>query len=154
MNPLLDNALEGNGIILIDEAELHLHPKWQRTLISRLSTTFPNCQFILSTHSPLVISDYKEVLCYSLNDGELLPVNDLFGLDVNQVLIEAMNTDIRNAEIDTKINLFLEKIQERKLDEAKVILKNLENDLPESHIELIKSRLLIKRLTLQSETNK
>lgn len=56
MNPSLNNALEGNGIILIDEAELHLHPKWQRTLISRLSMTFPNCQFILSTHSPLVIT--------------------------------------------------------------------------------------------------
>ncbi len=43
--------------------------------------TFPNRQFILSTHSPLVISDYKEVLCYSLNYGELFPIDDLFVLN-------------------------------------------------------------------------
>lgn len=154
MNPSLNNALDGEGIILIDEAELHLHPKWQRTLISRLSTTFPNCQFILSTHSPLIISDYKEVLCYSLNDDGLFPIDPLFGLDVNQVLLEAMDTDIRNTEIEHKINDFLEKIQDKKLDEAIVILKKLESDLPENHIEIIKSRLLIKRLTLQNETHK
>lgn len=154
MNPTIDNPLNGNGIILIDEAELHLHPKWQRVLMSRLSATFPNCQFILTTHSPLIISDYKEVLCYSLNDGVLSLVENLYGLDVNQVLLEAMDTDIRNAKIESQINDLLEKIQNRNFDEANVILLNLEKELPENHIELIKSRLLIKRLTLQNEKNR
>lgn len=65
-----------------------------------------------------------------------------------------MDTDIRNTEIERKINDFLEKIQDKKLDEAIVVLKKLESDLPENHIELIKSRLLIKRLALHNETNK
>ncbi len=65
-----------------------------------------------------------------------------------------MDTDIRNTEIERKINDFLEKIQDKKLDEAIVILKKLESDLPENHIELIKLRLLIKRLALHNETNK
>ena len=49
-NPHLENALEGEGIILIDEIELHLHPQWQRDIIPRLTSTLTNCQFIVTTH--------------------------------------------------------------------------------------------------------
>jgi len=150
MNPGLSSVLEGNGIILIDEAELHLHPRWQRTLVSRLSETFSNYQFILTTHSPLLISDYKNVLCYSLDDGVLNIVEDLYGSDVNQVLLEAMDTEIRNSDIENNINAFLDKIQEKNLPEAKKLLKKLERELPEDHIELVKSRLLIRRQDLQT----
>lgn len=55
-NPQLDNPLEGGGVILIDEIDLHLHPKWQRMIVTKLGDVFPNCQFLLSTHSPHVIT--------------------------------------------------------------------------------------------------
>ncbi len=45
------NPLHGDGVVLIDEVDLHLHPKWQRRLIHQFTETFPNCQFILTTHS-------------------------------------------------------------------------------------------------------
>ena len=54
-NPLLDNPLHGAGVVLIDELELHLHPKWQREVPEKLRRTFPNIQFIATTHSPFVI---------------------------------------------------------------------------------------------------
>ncbi|MDL5594032.1 AAA family ATPase [Pseudomonas kribbensis] len=75
MNPSLDNPLHGEGIVLIDEVDLHLHPEWQINLIQRLSNTFPNCQFVLTTQSPLVIADAKEALVYALRDGELHEFN-------------------------------------------------------------------------------
>jgi len=56
LNPKLDNPLEGQGIVLIDEIELHLHPKWQQDVLLDLQKTFPNIQFIVTTHSPLVLS--------------------------------------------------------------------------------------------------
>ncbi|MCU7506099.1 chromosome segregation protein SMC [Klebsiella quasipneumoniae] len=56
LNPELQNPFEGKGIVLIDEIDLHLHPMWQQKIIERLLTTFPNVQFILSTHSPQVLS--------------------------------------------------------------------------------------------------
>lgn len=56
LNPLLKNPLEGRGIVLIDEIELHLHPKWQQEVIVTLRTVFPNIQFIVTTHSPIVLS--------------------------------------------------------------------------------------------------
>ncbi|MGN5028989.1 AAA family ATPase [Aeromonas rivipollensis] len=56
LNPRLDNPFEGSGIVLIDEIELHLHPQWQQDIIENLRTIFPNIQFIITTHSPIVLS--------------------------------------------------------------------------------------------------
>ncbi|MBS1205907.1 MAG: uncharacterized protein H6R25_2806 [Proteobacteria bacterium] len=56
LNPLLENPFEGRGIILIDEIELHLHPKWQQDVIANLQDVFPNLQKIITTHSPIVLS--------------------------------------------------------------------------------------------------
>jgi predicted ATP-binding protein involved in virulence len=63
-NPVLDNPFHGAGVVLIDELELHLHPKWQREVSDKLRTTFPNIQFIATTHSPFIIQ--------SLRPGELI----------------------------------------------------------------------------------
>lgn len=60
LNPLLENPLEGRGIVLIDEIELHLHPKWQQEVILNLRSSFPNIQFIITTHSPVVLSTIEK----------------------------------------------------------------------------------------------
>ena len=71
-NPLLENPLHGAGVVLIDELELHLHPKWQREVTDKLRKTFPNIQFIATTHSPFVIQ--------ALRPGELINLDpDEFG---------------------------------------------------------------------------
>lgn len=65
-NPNRDDPLQGSGIILIDEIELHLHPGWQQRVIPSLTKTFPNCQFIVTTHSPQVVSHVKSEGIYLL----------------------------------------------------------------------------------------
>ena len=71
-NPMLDNPLHGAGVVLIDELELHLHPKWQREASEKLRRIFPNIQFIATTHSPFVIQ--------ALRSGELINLDpDEFG---------------------------------------------------------------------------
>lgn len=149
MNQSLDNPLEGDGIVLIDEVDLHLHPKWQRSLIRQLSETFPHCQFVLTTHSPLVISDAKDVLCYVLNDGELHEHNGLYGLDANQVLLEVMDTDVRNSEVQQRLNRLMERLQDGDLDEAKKLFSELSLELSDGHLELAKAALLIRKLELR-----
>lgn len=60
-NPGSKNPIaEGEGIVIIDEIELHLHPKWQRDVIHALRRTFKNCQFIITTHSPFVIQSLEQ----------------------------------------------------------------------------------------------
>ena len=58
---------------------------------------------MLTTHSPLVISDAKDVLCYVLDDGELQERNGLYGLDANQVLLEVMSWSCAVRKIDKGI---------------------------------------------------
>lgn len=95
-NPDMENPLMSNGIVLIDEIDLHLHPKWQRTIIGSLSKTFPNIQFIVSTHSPVILSgamDTAQVIVlgedgivdadakgYETYDISQLLLSELFGL--------------------------------------------------------------------------
>ncbi|WP_413724089.1 AAA family ATPase [Sodalis sp. RH16] len=153
MNPLLENPLHGDGIVLIDEVDMHLHPTWQRNIIERLTTTFPNCQFILTTHSPLVISDCKDVLVYSLDDGELALVPSQYGQDANAVLLNVMNTHIRNATITEKLNDLLDLIQGNQLEKAKNILATLEAELPSNNLELAKAKMLLRKQEIKHAKN-
>ncbi|KFE54180.1 AAA family ATPase [Pseudomonas syringae] len=149
MNPALGNPLHGKGIVMVDEVDLHLHPRWQRRLVEQLTTTFPNCQFLLTTHSPLVISDAKDVLVYVMDDGELHEQDSLYGLDANQVLMSVMDTDIRNPVVQTCLDELQHFLVRGELDEARTLYRSLTNELPADHIELAKASLLIRKLELR-----
>lgn len=153
MNPGLTNPLHGEGVVLIDEVDMHLHPRWARDIIQRLTVTFPNCQFILTTHSPLVISDCKDVLVYALEDGHLTAVPPLYGQDVNTVLLDVMDTHIRNAVVAKHLNDLLDLIHDRHLDQAKELISELEKDLPAQNLELAKARLLLRKEEMRLAKN-
>ncbi len=153
MNLMLENPLNGEGIVLIDEVDMHLHPTWQRTIIQRLTTTFPHCQFVLTTHSPLVISDCKDVLVYSLDDGELTQLPSLYGQDANTVLLNVMDTDIRNATVAEKLNDLLDLIQKNDFINANALLNTLSLELPENHLELVKARMLLRKQEIKHARN-
>ena len=55
-HPSFEYPMDGDGIVLIDEVDLHLHPSWQREVIDKLKQLLPNCQFFISTYSPHVVS--------------------------------------------------------------------------------------------------
>lgn len=154
MNPGLDNPLHGDGIILIDEVDMHLHPSWQRNLVQRFTDTFPKCQIVLSTHSPLVISDQKDILVYLLNEGEIIVLPPLYGEDVNTVLLEAMDTDIRDHDINEKLGNLLDAIQDADIVTATTLLQTLETELPSGNMELAKARLLLRKKELQIAKNR
>ena len=92
LNPHLgaDAARETPGIVLIDEIDLHLHPRWQRRVVGDLKRAFPKVQFIVTTHSPSVIQ--------SLRPGELIKLDggmrgEYSGKSVEDVLEAAMDID-------------------------------------------------------------
>lgn len=153
MNPSLDNPLHGDGIVLIDEVDMHLHPKWQRTLIKNLTETFPRCQFVLTTHSPLVISDSKDVLGYLIHDDGVTQLPSLYGEDANSVLLSVMDTDIRNAQINERLGDLLDAIHRGELDKAKSIFVTLERELPNTNLELAKAKLLLRKKELKFAQN-
>lgn len=154
MNPALKNPLQGDGIVLIDEVDMHLHPKWQRTLIDQLATTFPNCQFVLTTHSPLVISDSDKALVYSIDEDGINRLPPLYGEDANMVLLEIMDTDIRNTQVSEKLSQLLDLIHDGNIAQATLLLEDLSEKLPPSNFELTKAKLLLRKKELKIAQNK
>ena len=79
LNPHLngDACRETPGVVLIDELDLHLHPRWQRRVVEDLRRTFPAIQFIATSHSPFIIqsmADRGSVISLDAEDGEPSPV--------------------------------------------------------------------------------
>jgi hypothetical protein len=76
------------GIVMVDEIDLHLHPEWQRTIIATLSETFPKVQFIFTSHSPLVTGSLEWKNIWVMREGGpiQLPDEPIFGLSADQVL--------------------------------------------------------------------
>lgn len=90
-NPKMNDPLSTSGIVLIDEVDLHLHPKWQREILIQLTEVFPNLQFIVSTHSPIIVVGAAEIAqvvnLNMINDDENLHQNDIQVSNVGQVLL-------------------------------------------------------------------
>ena len=139
-NPMGNDPLLGNGIVLIDELELHLHPKWQREIIRKLPKVFPNIQFVVSTHSPQIISEVAAESLYVLNWNKksnqpecTKPVRSL-GLNTADVLSEIMDSRIINQEFDDKVEEVYQYIEQEQWEEAERTLEDLEKqygELPE-----------------------
>lgn len=112
-NPHLDNALACEAIVLIDEVELHLHPAWQRALSTALRKTFPNAQFILSTHSPAILSHLNEndIWVLKRQGGRVSAIRprEPYGKAIDRILEDVMDVSARPAEIAGELSrLFLE----------------------------------------------
>ncbi len=130
----VENISDFQAVVLIDEIELHLHPKWQYSFMNKLRDTFPLIQFIVTTHSPSVllgagmeavyyqiykdddgvvnISKQKEVKNNFLNDIQ----NDIFGFDVNEARIHYPTQDDKNRQKRAKESLlnFIDTLDEEK----------------------------------------
>lgn len=153
MNPSLPDPLQGRGIVMIDEVDLHLHPRWQAGIISRLRSAFPNCQFILTSHSPLVVSNAPDVRAFLLDNGELHQVGNIFGMDANQVLLQEMDVGIRNQEVQDEFDAILDLIQDRDFLSAHDRISHLEDIVPKDNWELNKIKILLMRKEAQFAKN-
>lgn len=131
-NETLENPLEGNGIILIDEIDLHLHPSWQRKICHALVKTFPNCQFVITTHSPQILGELKSNEIWLLNDFNVYRPDSSFGLSSNQILDEVMDVvdgDFslsRDSVIAKKLQDLNLAMETKKFADAKKIIAELE----------------------------
>lgn len=116
------------GIVLVDEIEQHLHPRWQRYIVTRLKQQFPRLQFIATTHSPLCsggAGDLPEKECTLIalsRDGKKIErdfLPSLRGLRADQILTsDAFRlAETRSPEIGEKVERFRELFGKRKLSE-------------------------------------
>lgn len=148
-NPLRDNPLDGDGIVLIDEVDLHLHPKWQRMLIPNLRKVFPNCQFLVSTHSPHVITHVQPEHLHLLRmeDGTLekIEVDESYGKNVDRILEDIMGLETtRPDDVFADLKQLYQQIKEGNIEQALQGIESLQKQIG-SDPELVKASVLIKR---------
>ena len=102
-NPHRDDPLACEAIVLIDEIELHLHPDWQQRVLDDLLRTFPNTQFLVSTHSPQVLTTVppQQILRLSREDGTIVARGTsaaTYGAEAGDVLSTEMGVRERPAD--------------------------------------------------------
>ena len=108
-HPSLENPLDGDGMVLIDEVDLHLHPSWQREVIDKLKQLLPNCQFFVSTHSPHVVSSVNlksgDKLILITNGEAIEFLGNSYGRESNIVLADIFKMDsLRNPIVQYHID--------------------------------------------------
>lgn len=100
-----DPAANGEGVVLIDEIDLHLHPAWQRRIALDLPRVFPKLQFIATTHSPQVIGETDPGRAIVLREGGRVEVLDeSLGRDSGWILRHVMDTPERNADLQAGLD--------------------------------------------------
>jgi predicted ATP-binding protein involved in virulence len=143
-NPNSQDALLGEGIVLIDEIDLHLHPTWQRSVIPSLMQTFPNCQFIVTTHSPQVLSQVKKENVFILENYQIVEnTPHTYGKDSNSILYELMDVKERPEVVQNQIDNCLKLIDNGQIELAKSALNELSNLLGENDSEVVRANTLI-----------
>jgi len=147
-NPEMEQPERGRGIVLIDEIELHLHPKWQRMVIPALLRTFPNCQFVITTHSPQVLGEVKNGKIYRLastESGTTTEIVRTYGRDSNRILEDEMGVPKRSQKIkDGLLNLF-RLIDDGNLSKAKELQASLKEEIGFDEPEFARADVLIHR---------
>ena len=122
-NPNRENPLEGTGVVLIDELDLHMHTSWQRKVIGVLKETFPNIQFIITTHSPQILGELDDDcnLFYMVRDKETIGLKSyqsFIGWDANVILEEVMNTSSVNQQVKEQVAEMFAYIADKQYDKA------------------------------------
>jgi predicted ATP-binding protein involved in virulence len=142
-NPGKRNPLTGDGIILIDELELHLHPAWQRSIVGRLQKVFPNCQFIVTTHSAQVLGEVDPEAVFLLDHGQIRMPSRSFGRDSNLILAELMGASPRSKWATESLEQLYELIDDEEMDEAREHFLELERRLGTEDPSLTAARALL-----------
>jgi len=108
LNPQFEaeSPLQTNGIVLIDELDLHLHPKWQRQIVTDLMSAFPRIQFIATTHSPFVIQSLP-----ARNGVQLLNLDDEDNRDFSDKSVEDIAESIQGVDLPQRSQRFIDMME-------------------------------------------
>jgi predicted ATP-binding protein involved in virulence len=135
---------ETPGVVLIDELDVHLHPKWQRRVATDLKRTFPKVQFVCTSHSPQVIGEVLPEEVRFLDDGQVSTPTRTFGINSDRVLDELMHGgSSRNAETKGKLGELAAAIDREDFSQSQRLLQEVENILGEQDPEVTHYRTLI-----------
>lgn len=140
LNPQLEAEVikQTEGIVLIDEIDLHLHPKWQREVVGRLLNTFPKVQFVASSHSPFIIQSL-----YGRKDCVLWDLKEAQPLAIESESIEDIAEDQQHVDMPQKSKRYL-----NMMAAAEAYYRRLHQVNDESDQELMQLRSQLDELSI------
>lgn len=127
LNPTSEKPLDVTGVVLVDEIELHLHPRWQQRVLYDLTQLFKNIQFIVTTHSPQVLttvhSESIRIVSANASEAKLLAGTSTYGSESTRMLEEVLggNSRPQHIEIVKKLNRYTELVESDKWDTAEAL---------------------------------
>ena len=128
---ILNGTTDSEGIVVIDEIDLHLHPALEQVILQCFQETFPNIQFVVSTHSPLVLTgvetEGKPNVILHMASGDTKPevTHDIYGIDYNTGIEDVMGVESKNVELDYMVNLCAYMKKRNKIAQAENIMKRI-----------------------------
>ena len=134
LNPQLLGSVcsQTDGIVLIDEVDLHLHPEWQQQILADLTAIFPKVQFIVTTHAPAVISSVEQECVRVLHNNQIdLPALETYGRDTNGILRAVMGVSERQPKTMEQFSNFYKLIDSGDMEKAEQLLTELEEQYPD-----------------------
>ena len=146
LNPHLGEGVLENtpGVVLIDELDLHLHPKWQRRIIHDLKRTFPLVQFIATTHSPQLIGEAPPSEIRIMADGKAYTTDHSLGLDSSRILEEIQGASRRSASAESLIHKIAKAIDNDNFEDARRLVVGLEQMVGSDDSEVTRPRSLMR----------
>jgi predicted ATP-binding protein involved in virulence len=152
LNPEMKDSKSAAGIVLIDEIDMHLHPKWQWNILNAFQKTFPNLQFIVATHSPIIISSCAGanlIRVKNLREADYL--ESAYAYPVNNVLELRQDSQGILSELRKRIGDFDVLLNSGELKKAKESLDEMEKLFGYNNSEVIKARSEYEMETILAE---
>jgi Predicted ATP-binding protein involved in virulence len=147
-HPIGDPLSEIDGVVLIDEVELHLHPGWQREILPRLRQVFPVLQFIVTTHSPQVVGEAKRESSWIVTrGGNTAPLSFAYGATSDLILENLMGGSERSIAVKERIASIYQSIDDGDYLKAKEEVNELEK-INEHEPEVTRLRAILSRKEL------
>jgi predicted ATP-binding protein involved in virulence len=145
LNPQMgEEALEKTpGVVIIDELDLHLHPRWQRHVIHDLKRTFPSVQFVATTHSPQLIGEAQPEEIRKIDGDEVTTPLRSYGIDSSRVLEEVMDAKSRNNSVEELLGRLFGLIDKEDFSAASNLLHQVEEKLGPDDPEVTRARTLM-----------
>ena len=142
LNPIAgDSMAKIPGVVLIDELDMHLHPKWQWNVVRALEETFPNIQFIVATHSPIIISSCKNENLILINEEqEIKYLPNAYGYSVEDVLELRQGSTAKPQDVEDLRDKFERAMNRDDYMEAKNVVAMMCELLGEQHSEVQRAK--------------
>ena len=144
-------ASDAEGVVLIDEVCLGLHPKWQRLVIQSLTKAFPKIQFVATTHSPQVLGSAKDAKVILLQSGSAQPLVGLYGKDSNTLVTVYQGGEARDSRVQADLSMVEKLIDDDQIDQAETRIADVERLLGADDPAIVRLRTLMRFLRPQND---